>query len=453
MTSEAMARGPNRLDGPAPGPLLVLSEKLEGATPGLLVEDAEGVRFFVKFDPPAFAEMASAAEVISTKILHAAGYNVPENYVVEFDVSRLELAPDAVTAGDYGRPVSMGPDDLARLINLVNPYPGGQVRALFSRAVEGEPLGPFDYRGSDPDDPNDRINHDRRRSLRGLALFMAWVNNVDTRAENTLDTFIADPDDPTVGHVRHYLLDFGDALGSAGFRSKTGGEGYQHAFDWSEIGKNVFSLGIYYPYWLPALRSPFRAVGIFESQIFDPARWAPRVPNPAFDQIGPLDMYWAGAIISRFTPDHLAAIVASARYSEAGAAPWVLRVLTERQYRILDLAFSRVLPIDDPVVTGDVLRMRDLAVDATMMLPRDAYYAWTATWAGEPLDTGSAVVPTADLGRAVDRARRRHGFTDDPFITVQWRRPCRAGPQGAVHVHLRLTDRGLLPVAMQREVD
>jgi len=453
MSKEEVARGPDRLEGPAPGPLTVLSSKTEGATPGVVVRDTAGVVFVVKFDPPAFAGMASAAEVISTKVLHAAGYNVPENYIVEFEVSRLVLAPNAVTAGDYGAKVPMDDTALASLINHVNPYPGGTVRALFSRYVDGKPLGPFLYRGSNADDPHDRLPHERRRSLRGLGVFMAWLNNVDTRAENSLDTFIADPADPSVGLIRHWILDFGDALGAAGSRSKVAGEGYQHIFDLREVAKNFFSLGIYYPYWLPVLRSPYRAVGIFESQIFDPARWVPRVPNPAFEQADPLDWYWAASIIARFNPDHLAAIVGSGRYSEPGAAAWVLRVLTERQYRILDHAFSRVLPLEDPTTHGTVLHMRDLAVDATMMLPADSYYTWSASVDDEVVGEGHGERPVAELEQVIAAARSRPGFTDAPFVTVSWRRVCGVGPFGAVHVHLRVLDDRLLVVGVDRDVD
>ena len=40
-----------------------------------------GQLYFIKFDPPSNPEMASGAEVISTKFFHAFGYHVPENYI------------------------------------------------------------------------------------------------------------------------------------------------------------------------------------------------------------------------------------------------------------------------------------------------------------------------------------------------------------------------------------
>lgn len=244
LSPEEVARGPNRLDGPAEGRLDVISGKLEGATPGLVVRDARGDRFVVKFDPPAYPELSSNAEVISTKILYAAGYNVPENYVVALRLDRLVLSPDAITAGEYGVPVPLTQERLDDLITHVNPYPDGTVRTLFSRYIPGEILGPFDYRGVRRDDPNDVVPHEHRRSLRGLRMFAAWINNTDTRSSNTLDVFVPSPDQPGLGYVVHYLLDFGDSIGAAGVRPKYVGQAYQHRIDWEQIGASLFSAGI-----------------------------------------------------------------------------------------------------------------------------------------------------------------------------------------------------------------
>ena len=85
-----IAQGPDTLPGPAAGGWIVLGGKSDGVTPGLQLQDSAGHRFFVKFDPPANPEMASGAEVISTKLLFALGYRVPENYIAT--VRREDLA-------------------------------------------------------------------------------------------------------------------------------------------------------------------------------------------------------------------------------------------------------------------------------------------------------------------------------------------------------------------------
>ncbi|MEM7677246.1 MAG: hypothetical protein AAF449_14695, partial [Myxococcota bacterium] len=368
LSPEQVRVGPNRTGGPAPGPLLVIGGKVEGATPGLIIRDAAGTEFVVKFDPPAFPGLASGAEIIATKILWSAGYNVPENYVVTFDLQRIKLAPPATTDGPHGDTIPLTRKRLDDLIVLVNPYPDGSIRALFSKRLPGRLMGPFTYRGQRFDDPNDTVPHEHRRSLRGLWMFAAWLNNTDTRRANTMDTFIQAPKAPDRGHVVHYLLDFGDALGAAGTKPKFPGQGYEYRLDWPLIARSFISLGLAYRYWIPVQRSPYRSVGLYEAKVFDPERWAPNLPNPAFDESGALDTYWAASIIARFTPERLTAIVDEADYAERGARQWVLRVLLARQYRLLNYAFEGILPLDYPSTKGGVLSLTDLAVTANLLM-------------------------------------------------------------------------------------
>lgn len=462
MTAADVARGPNQLDGPAPGVLEVIGGKVEGATPGLVVRDSQGVVFLVKFDPPAFPEMSSSAEVISAKLLWAAGYNVPENYVVNFELSRLVLAPNAKATGEYGKEVTLDDAGMFAIIAHANPYKDGTIRALFSRYLPGTPAGNFEYRGTRSTDPNDKIAHERRRSLRALGMFSAWINNTDTAAENTYDAFMVSHDDPKKGHLVHYLLDFGDSLGAAGVRPKVQNQGYEGVLDWPMIARGFFGVGIWYPYWLPVLRSPYRSVGIFEAETFEAKRWRPEAPNPAFDRAGPLDRYWAASILSRFTPEFMAALVGSVKYSEDGAFEWVLRVLLQRQYKLMEYGFSRVLALDDAVLhEGAVLAMRDLELEAGLMMDASAVkYKYSVRWNRDgdddvELGAGDTDLPTIELASAIARARADSEFDDDPFLTVTWWRPRENGELGPkVEAHVRvLGARSAMLVGLDREVD
>jgi len=455
MSTEAVAKG-NALRPPAPGALLVLGGKLSGATPGMVVEDSTGARFVVKFDPPGFPEMSSAAEVIVSRALHAAGWFVPENYLYDIRVDSLTLAPGATTRGEYNEEVPLTSTMLRALIANVNPRKDGTVRAMLSRFIPGKIIGAGSFRTRHHDDPNEALWPTDRRSMRGLGLFYNWMNNIDGRDSSTIATWIASPSDPRLGHIEHYLIDFGDSLGGAGYRAKFPGEGYELRVDWTGIASQFFSLGFYYHYWLPVRRAPFRAVGFFESEIYVPEKWRPSIPNPSFEAMTVRDRYWAGSLIARFTPEMITALVAEAKFSEHGAAQFVAETLRARQEKILGWAFAPVLPLDDPRVDGSVLSLTDLAAYAGVVPGGLRTLSWRAYWdnglltAGEIEDSREIAV---DLGPALARFNTDRGAVvdADPFVTVRFIDPTR--PELGVNVHLRVDGKRLVPVGLDRDLE
>ena len=62
------------------------------------------------------------------------------------------------------------------------------------------------------------------------------------------------------------------------------------------------------------------SVGNIEADVFDPATWKTEYPNPSFNQMDAADAFWAASIISRFTDEMIARIVADARLSNPAAA-------------------------------------------------------------------------------------------------------------------------------------
>ncbi|MGF1510394.1 MAG: hypothetical protein ACFB9M_12925 [Myxococcota bacterium] len=444
MSVAEVARGPDDIEGPAPGLLEVLGGKLEGVSPGFVVQDAAGHRFLVKLDHPAHPELGSGAEIIATKVLHAAGYHVPQNFVVTFDLDDLRLSPDATTVGRYGTEIPLTEEVLQQILSNANPFPDGTIRALFSRLIEGQVIGSFAYEGTCSKDPNDKIPHERRRSLRGLRIFFAWINNTDARASNTLDVFIPSPDDPSLGHVRHYLLDFGDALGASGTESKYLSEGYEGFVDLEFMAYGLFSLGIYYRYWLPVQRSPFRSVGTFEAQYFEPKLWRAVVPNPAFEEATIEDEYWAASILARFSPSLVEAIVDSAEYSNPSARAWILRVLLERQYKLLAATFRRVLPLENLRVDGYHVQMDDLAVDLGLA-PEDSAYIVSIADLGQREQQLEVDSPSFDLRELMPPP------APGAFVTVRLARKEPDGRQSPdLQLHLRMLDEGVLPVGLKR---
>src|SRR3954463_8419860 len=103
MSIEELKRGPGNSAPPANGAWRVISAKTNGVSPGFIIEDEHKNRYVLKFDPPPYPELASAADVIGSKIFYALGYNTPENYIVHFRREQLEIAQGVMAHDASGR--------------------------------------------------------------------------------------------------------------------------------------------------------------------------------------------------------------------------------------------------------------------------------------------------------------------------------------------------------------
>src|SRR5262249_56544310 len=139
-----------------------------GITPKFSIKDERGDIYIIKLDPAKFAELPSSVEEISTKIFHAIGYHVPEDFIVTFDQSRLDVAPGAKITMNGGRKRPIEMEDVQLWLKNEPRTATGAIRAIASRFVPGKPVGQYLYRDTRPDDPNDIYPHERRRELPGL---------------------------------------------------------------------------------------------------------------------------------------------------------------------------------------------------------------------------------------------------------------------------------------------
>ena len=141
MGDRPAGQGPDTGTGPS-GTWTIVSGKMEGVAPGFTIRDGAGQLYFIKFDPPSNPEMASGAEVISTKFFHAFGYHVPENYVATVRRDALVIGENARIEDDNGRRRQMDPRDLETLLKRGARNGDGSYRVLASKALEGKPVGP-----------------------------------------------------------------------------------------------------------------------------------------------------------------------------------------------------------------------------------------------------------------------------------------------------------------------
>jgi len=378
MSLEEIKRGSNTPDGPDPQGPWIVSRKTSGITPGFRIRDARGQRYGIKFDPPDYPEMASGAEVVATKLYHASGYNTPENYIVRFRPEILQIAPDATVVDWRGAERRMTAKDLDDVLSKVPRLPDGTVRALASKWLSGKPQGPFRYYGLRQDDPNDWIPHEHRRELRGLRVIASWLNDNDIREQNTLDMYVTQDGRR---FLRHYLIDFGSALGSETLFPNTDRVGFEYILDAGEISKAFLSLGAHNRPWGHRRTILYKSIGYIESEMFHPGRWKPNYPIIAFENMTSADAYWAAKIVMSFTDEQIRAAVDTAEYSDPAAADYLSRILMERRDKIGRYWFIRAGGVDNFRVVADagrppVLPFDDLVARHGFATPAERVYRY-----------------------------------------------------------------------------
>lgn len=427
MSIEKLIRGAGNENAPdTSGKITVIGAKTEGVSPGFTMRDARGRKYFVKFDPTTNPEMATGADVVVSKFLHALGYNVPENYIFIFGRSQLTVAPDATLTDSEGMRRPMTETDVTDLLLDVPRTPEGGYRAVASFSLKGTPVGPFRFHSTRKDDPNDIVPHEHRRDLRGLSVFCAWLAHEDSKSLNTLDMLVEENGNK---FLKHHFIDFGATLGSRSVGPKSPLWGNEYMFSWKPAAVQMFTLGLYVPRWMRANYPDIPAVGRFEAEVFDPEKWVSHYYNPAFANRLPDDAFWAAKQVMAFTDEQIRAIVKTGQYTDPRAEDWIAQCLIKRRDKIGKAFFARVLPLDRFAVKDGRLVFEDLAVNHGLIASRDYTVEWSRfnndTEQNEPLPGQTTLAVPQQLREASAGeyfAARIHGDDKQKTVTVYLRK-------------------------------
>jgi hypothetical protein len=363
MTVDELLKGPDTTTGPAPGAWTVIAAKNDGVTPGFTVRDASGQVWFLKFDPPGYRAMATGTEIVVTKLMWALGYYVPEVHVAALNADQLTVGEQA-TISIKGRRRSLKRADINAALNKAHRDADGSYRVIASKALDGQPVGGFRFYGRRSDDPNDVIAHEHRRELRAYGTFAAWLNHVDSKSINTLDTLVEQGGRKV---VRHHLLDFGSTIGSAGVYPREAYEGSEYLIEGKKTLGGIPTFGFYVKAWRTEPRYRSSTVGSFPSDntTWDPEQWKPRYANSAFRAARMDDKFWAAQRLQRFGSDLLRAVTRVGQFNDPASEAALAKFLIERREAIVRRYLVAVNPIVDVrLVDGEPLTFRNAAVDA-----------------------------------------------------------------------------------------
>jgi hypothetical protein len=371
LTIEQLVQGPDR-GGPSRGrKWQVIRNKLGGVTPGFRIVDGTGTTYQLKFDPLSNPEMATAAEVICTKFFYAIGYFVAEDYLVSFSRDEIELSAKAQFVDLTGKKRAMTAKDVDEILSRAFKGKDGRYRAVASKFIEGTPMGEYRYYGTRPDDANDIFPHEHRRELRGLRVFSAWLNHDDSRSVNTFDTLVKENE---VQFIRHYLFDFGSTLGSASLFAQKPRAGNEYLWEPGPTFKSLFSLGLWVRPWIRVGYPNYPSIGNFEADFFQPEKWKPEYPNPAFNNLTDEDAFWGAKIVMAFDDDQVRAIVKTGQLSDPNAEAYLTETLIKRRDKVGKFWLNQVNPLDKIHVDGNALVFDNAAVRLMKGVPAAETY-------------------------------------------------------------------------------
>jgi hypothetical protein len=391
-------------------PWLVVGAKPDGASPGFVFEVA-GQRYLAKVDGGNGSPRASVADVLGSRIYHAAGYLVPCYAIVHFDGRGLRIEAGAEAENEAGEEFPLTQAHLDAVLRKALRREDGRYRSVISVYLEGRPLGPWRYHDLRAGDRNDVVRHEDRRELRASRLLAAWTDHVDQREGNTLAMW-RETDSAGRGYVMHHLLDFGDCFGSVwGVPAEEARRrGHDYWLDPRTILVDFLTLGVIERPWERATLGPWGFwLGYYDVDSFDPEAWRPRYPNPAFVRMTEHDAAWMARIIARLGPRHIERML-----DEAMAPPAYRQALQTivlgRRDKILRRYLLRLSPLADPSIGagpgGHWLCATDLSVSVGIAGPRSHWARFltdegtiAATVRSETAERPCVLLPEPKLAR------------------------------------------------------
>ena len=364
MTPAEIAAGPP-VDPPVL-PFTITKGKDEGAATGFQIVDARGKKFMLKLDPEKHLGMSTSGELVGYRVFYAAGYHVPGAFHVDVPLDQLHLSPKATFKLFKVRKMPLTMDRVQAQLAHVARLPDGRLHAVAVPWMPGDALGGFDLIGRRDDDPNDRIPHQHRRSLRADWILFAWLSNVDPSAMNTLHSVVTEDGKR---FVRHYHFDFGCAFGSATVHPQTPHQKGEFPIEVGRSLRALFSLGLYHrPFqdqrdeW-KRMVAYYPALGDFRAEDFDPDTFRTNRKLPTHIRMTERDAYWGAKIVTSFTDPDLDALVAESALPSPDA-DYARHALAVRRDIIGRRYLRAMAAVEEPTVAADggSVCFRDLAI-------------------------------------------------------------------------------------------
>ena len=323
-------------------PLTALDERPAIADEALVVRDAHGRRFELLADPPEQAGLFTAAEVLGGALLRGLGLRAPRAWILAL--------PSSSVASDGDKAKARLDTWLARKAATTE---GGR-RVSATAWIDGVDVGVTSDYSLRRDDPNDRVNHHDRRTLRATKVFAHWMGWSGFGVRSTRDAYVGKIGE---GHLLHYLIGTSRAFGTLDLRpTETRDE------EGGGVAWNLITLGLSGPTVTAARRAPFSSLGYLPADLV-PGEFDVSPPYSPFVRLTPPDEYWAAKRLMDATDAALRAGLAAA-FLQPAAVRHLTEVLEGRRRLLVQHAMTVVSPVDPAATVGRSVWLRDRAIAA-----------------------------------------------------------------------------------------
>jgi len=333
-------------------PFRILASPPDSGGDALAAVDARGRRFELRGDSPDRPGMRTAAAVIASRLAAAFGYRTAPAFAIDVGLTDFSLP----NTGDDGRaraflgagPVTAG-SPAGGAVTVEERY-----RIVAVRWPIGLDRGPTPSNDRRHDDPNDHVTHLHRRTLRALTAVFGWLGLGSLGPSVLRDTYVGAPGS---GHLHHYLVDLGDALGAgAVVRPHPGGATVgDGANPWVTLG----SFGLYTQPVRPT-QQRWLSIGELDEHL-SPADFSLAPPFAPADRALPADVYWAAKRMLAIPDGAIEAALDAGRMRDASARARLAEILRARRLRVAEWAFSGIVPCEPVRVDAGELVLRDEA--------------------------------------------------------------------------------------------
>lgn len=321
--------------------------------------------------------MCTGSTVVASRLVWAAGWRTPPSSAMH---ARLEdFAQGEDGAPDAGAVLSAGPAPV-----------DGYYRVSAVRWPPGIIIGESPEEGTPPDDPNDVVPHQDRRTLRGVQVLSAWLKLHDLGPRKTLDVYEGAPGQ---GHLVHYLVGLDDSLGAGDVaRASDPPPGEGGGGPWTRL----FTLGLAPNPRRTPTQTEVPGIGEINGDV-DIGYWS-GLPYAPVERMQASDGYWAAKRIASISSAAIAMAIDAARFTDERAQRRLHLALEERKQRLARYWYGRTTPLEFVSATREAIVLRDEAISRALVGVAESSYEVNF------LDvTGHRAAPATTMAAHTDR--------------------------------------------------